>query len=218
MCGRYTIYTKAEVLEERFHAHMVGEKHDYFPSYNVAPTQWNPVILNERPEEIVTANWGYIPHWAKNPQATKPMINARVETVAEKPYFRDSYKKRQCLVLADGFYEWDRKGLKKIPYFIKLKGDEPFAMAGIWDEIEESDGNMYKTFSIITSTPNKLLDKIHNRMPVILNKDEEAKWLEGALKHEALMSPYSDELMEMHPVSIKVNRPSFNTPSAIQPV
>jgi putative SOS response-associated peptidase YedK len=216
MCGRYTIYTKAEVLEERFHAHM--DPAGYSPNYNVAPTQYNPVILNDAPEEIVVANWGYVPHWVKNPQEAKPMINARVETIAEKPYFRDSYKKRQCLVLADGFYEWDRKGSKKIPYYIKLKGEEPFAMAGIWDEIKEADGKKYKTFSIITSAPNKLLNKIHNRMPVILNEEEELKWLEGNLEHDALISPFSEELMDMYPVTIKINKPSYNTPSAIQPV
>lgn len=216
MCGRFTLYTKAEALEERFNAHMAYE--EYSRSYNVAPSQYNPVVLNDQPEEIVKANWGYIPHWVKNPMEAKPMINARVETIAEKPYFRDSFKKRQCLVLADGFYEWNRKGVKKVPYYVRLKDKEPFAFAGIWDEIKENDGKSYPTFTIITTTPNTLLNKIHNRMPVILDKTEEKKWLGGQLNLEALATPYSESMMEMYPVLISVNSPTFNTPSAINPI
>ena len=129
MCGRFTMATNPEALEERFHAHLSTEI--AAPTYNAAPSQAQLTILNDHPDAIVRAAWGFVPEWADGRPDVKPIINARAETVATKPFFRDAFKKKRCLVLADGFYEWKRAGKSKVPYRIALKTEEPFAFAGI---------------------------------------------------------------------------------------
>ncbi len=207
MCGRYTLYTKKEALEERFHAHMGN----YKESYNIAPSQKEPVILNENPEEIVLAKWGFMPHWAKG-NSLKPQINARAETVAQKPMFRDSYRHRRCLILSDGFYEWDRKGETKTPYFTHLKSREPFAMAGIWDTFAG-----IPTYAIVTTAANKTMARIHDRMPVILSEKDEHDWLDSSIDEKDLLAPLPDKAMEMYPISRAVNAPKNNSKDLIAP-
>ena len=190
MCGRYTIYTKAEALPERFHASVQG---DFLtPRYNAAPSQALPVILNTDSAHIVAAAWGFLPSWAKD-KDFRPIINARAETVADKPMFRHAFKSNRCLVLADGFYEWQKTEAGKIPYHITLDTEEPFAFAGIWNVLETADKALL-TFAIVTTEPNSLMKKIHNRMPVILNPSDEAKWLDPTVEgNDAanLLKPYA---------------------------
>jgi putative SOS response-associated peptidase YedK len=179
MCGRYTLYTKAEALEERFHAQL--EMGLYTPTYNAAPSQALFVILNDDPGLIVEADWGFVPQWADGREGVKALINARGEGVAEKPYFRGAFKNNRCLVLADGFYEWRRSKRGKVPYRIALKTKEPFAFAGLWSRVHDAAGNLHSTFCIITTTANTLVEKIHDRMPVILAQEDEEDWLNPQL-------------------------------------
>jgi putative SOS response-associated peptidase YedK len=162
-----------------------------------------------------------VPEWADGRPDVKPIINARAETVATKPFFRDAFKKKRCLVLADGFYEWKRAGKGKVPYRIALKTEEPFAFAGIWSAVHDVQGRMQSTFAILTTEANTLVSRIHNRMPVILREQDEEDWLNPRLsldEAQALLVPLPAELLMMYEVSSKVNSPVYNTPEALQPV
>jgi putative SOS response-associated peptidase YedK len=217
MCGRYTIYTKAEALQERFHAQM--QEGTYSPRYNAAPSQALPVILNTDSSHIVPAQWGFLPSWAKD-KDIRPLINARAETAATKPMFRHAMKSNRCLVLADGFYEWKKTEAGKIPYRITLTSEEPFAFAGIWSVLETAEKSLL-TFAILTTTPNDLMKDIHNRMPVILPAAAEATWLDptrDAGDVEDLLQPYSAAVMTAYPVSKRVNIPSIDVPELITPI
>src|SRR3989454_7627957 len=165
MCGRFTMTTNAEALEERFHAHLSTEV--AAPTYNAAPSQAQLTILNDHMDAIVRAAWGFVPEWADGRPDVKPIINARAETVATKPFFRDAFKRKRCLVLADGFYEWNRAGKGKVPYRIALQTEEPFAFAGIWSAIHDTQGGVHPTFAILPTEANALVAQIHSRMPVI---------------------------------------------------
>ena len=140
MCGRFTMATNPEALEERFHAHLSTEA--AVPTYNAAPSQAQLTILNDHTDAIVRAAWGFVPAWADGRPDVKPLINARAETVATKPFFRDAFKRRRCLVFADGFYEWKRAGRGKVPYRIALKTEEPFAFAGLWSPVHDAQGEV----------------------------------------------------------------------------
>jgi putative SOS response-associated peptidase YedK len=217
MCGRFTLYTKAEALEERFDAQL---EMDYTPMYNAAPSQTLPVILNTDPGSIVAAEWGFVPQWADGREGVKPVINARGESVADKPFFRSAFKSNRCLILADGFYEWQRSQKHKVPYRFVLKSGEPFAFAGMWSRIHDATGALRTTFGIITTEANALVSKIHNRMPVILSEQDEADWLNPQLGMDdakALIAPYATSDMEAYEVSARVNSPRNNTPDLIKP-
>jgi putative SOS response-associated peptidase YedK len=219
MCGRFTMTTNTEALEERFHARLATEI--TMPTYNAAPSQAQLTILNDHPDVIVRAAWGFVPAWADGRPDVKPLINARAETVATKPFFRDAFKRTRCLVLADGFYEWKRAGKGKVPYRIALKTEEPFAFAGIWSAIHDAQGEVQLTFAILTTEANALVAQIHTRMPVILREQDEAAWLDSSLAlnvAQALLMPLPAELLMMYEVSPKVNSPAFNIPEALQPV
>ena len=219
MCGRYTLYNKAEALEERFHAQM--EMDLYTPTYNAAPSQALSVILNDDPGLIVKADWGFVPEWADGREGVKALINARAEGVADKPYFRSAFKNNRCLVLADGFYEWRRSKRDKVPYRIALKSKEPFAFAGLWSRVHDAEGELRSTFCIITTTANTLVAKVHDRMPVILAKEDEEDWLNPQLgldEAKAMLSPYSAERMGAYEVSSKVNSPAYNEADLVRPV
>jgi putative SOS response-associated peptidase YedK len=210
--------TNVEALEERFHAHLSTELAG--PTYNAAPSQAQLTILNDHPDTIVRAAWGFVPEWADGRPDVKPLINARAETVATKPFFRDAFKRKRCLVLADGFYEWQRAGKGKIPYRIALKNEEPFAFAGIWSTVRDAQGGVQPTFAILTTEANTLVSQIHTRMPVILREQDEAAWLNSRLAldaAQALLVPLPTELLIAYEVSSKVNSPSYNTPD-LQPV
>jgi putative SOS response-associated peptidase YedK len=170
LCGRYTLFTKAETLEERFHA--IVPREVYEATYNAAPSQEQLTIFNDNPHEIALASWGFVPAWADRRDDVKAVINARAESVATKSFFRDAFKSKRCLVLANGFYEWKKTGGKKLPYRIALTTEEPFAFAGIWSTVHDKDGAPHPTFAIITTEANDLVAHIHPRMPVILREED----------------------------------------------
>ena len=218
MCGRFTMATHAEALEERFHAHLSTER--AAPTYNAAPSQAQLTILNDHPDTIVRATWGFVPAWADGRPDVKPLINARAETVATKPFFRDAFKRQRCLILADGFYEWKRAGKSKVPYRIALKTEEPFAFAGIWSTIHNVQGVVQPTFAILTTEANALVAQMHTRMPVILREQDEEEWLNPTLSldaAQALLVPYPAERLMAYEVSSKVNAATSNSPDLLQP-
>jgi putative SOS response-associated peptidase YedK len=219
MCGRFTMATNAEALEERFHARLATEI--TMPTYNAAPSQAQLTILNDHPHAIVRAAWGFMPAWADGRPDVKPLINARAETVATKPFFRDAFKKKRCLVLADGFYEWKRTGKSKVPYRIALKTEEPFAFAGSWSTVHDAQGVVQPTFAILTTEANTLVSQIHTRMPVILPEQDEEDWLNPSLAldvAQALLMPFPADRLMAYEVSSKVNSLAYNTPDVQQPV
>ena len=176
MCGRYT-YFPGEFSDLRL-TWNVDEVFDLKPRYNIAPTQEAPVIVQaDGKRTLELFRWGLIPWWAKDPAIGNRMINARAETLAEKPAFKNLLGKRRCLVLADGFYEWRKEGKSKVPMRFKLKSGEPFAFAGLWDSWKQPDGNLLRTYTIVTTEPNDVLRPIHNRMPAMLSNDDAQKWL-----------------------------------------
>jgi putative SOS response-associated peptidase YedK len=220
MCGRFTLTVDPEDLMERFHLESAEQMPT--PRYNVAPTQSIPVILNESPNRLSLAQWGLIPSWAKDPAIGGQMINARAETLAEKPAYRTAFKKRRCLVPADGFFEWRKEadGKTKTPMYIHLKTGAPFAFAGLWEVWTSPEGETRRTCTLVTTEPNDLLATIHNRMPVILPRDAEADWLDNKLEVLALMSmlkPYPADQLEAYAVSRRVNTPAVDEPALLQP-
>jgi putative SOS response-associated peptidase YedK len=228
MCGRFTIFADPDRLAERFQASLPAD--GLRPRYNAAPTQHLPVILNDGPPAIQLLQWGLIPFWAKDPAIGSRMINARSETLAEKPAFRAAFKKRRCLVLADGFYEWlpstpeatGRSGQKmpsgKQPMRITLASGEPFAMAGLWETWDAPDGSLLRTFTIVTGEPNALAAPIHNRMPAILLPEHEAIWLDNDAEPaiwQDILRPYPADLMTAYPVSRRVNFVGNDEPTLV---
>ena len=219
MCGRYTLSTPTEALEQRFHATLPREA--LTPTYNAAPSQALPVICNTHSQEVTMSAWGFVPEWAKGRTDVKPLINARAETVATKPTFRQAFKSKRCLVLADGFYEWKRTGKSKVPHRIALKSGEPFAFAGIWSTVHDPSGRPYTTFAILTIEANELMAQIHSRMPVILRAHDEATWLNQRCpldEAQALLVPFPAEPLTLYEVSPRINSPTYNTPDALHPV
>lgn len=217
MCGRFQLSVKGRHISERFNVEVFDEF--YKPNYNCAPSQKLPVISNAEPGKLSYFKWGLIPFWAKDPKIGYKMINTRAESIAEKPSFRNAFKRRRCLVPANGFYEW-KKDQNKSPYRILLKKEELFAMAGIWETWKDGEDNLVHTFSIITTTPNSLMESIHNRMPVILSPQDEEKWLneddENLLKD--LLKPFDEKSMEAYPISKRVNSPVNNDPDIVLPI
>ena len=210
MCGRYKLSRRKQVVEEYFDA--VSDEPDWAPRYNIAPTQPIPVIRQNPKEprrELSLMKWGLIPSWSKDSSGAAMMINARSETAATKPAFRDVLKSRRCLIPADGFYEWVRTGKAKQPYCFEVNDGELFAFAGLWDRWKDSSGNWIKTCSILTTTPNAVTSAVHDRMPVILDPDRYVLWLDpGMTNVEAvsdLLRPYDAQVMRCHPVSTRVN-------------
>jgi putative SOS response-associated peptidase YedK len=219
MCGRFTLTTDLDRLEERFSFRTT--KLRYVPRYNIAPSQQVLTVLDGEGRHAELLHWGLIPSWAKDPAIGNRMINARAETLAEKPSFRRALQKRRCLILADGFYEWKKEGKKKAPMFIGLKSHEPFAFAGLWETWKSPEGEPIHSCTIITTEPNTLMTSIHNRMPVILSRDAEAVWLdrtiEDAQKLLPLLVPYAAKVMDAYAVSPLVNSPRNDTPACIEP-
>ncbi len=180
MCGRFAFYSPAEAAAALFG---VAAAPDLKPRYNIAPTQDIAAIRNSKDggREFALLRWGLVPFWAKDPSIGNRMINARAETVAEKPSYRNAYKHRRCLVLADGFYEWQRGGDVKVPYFISLASGEPFALAGIWENwTDKETGEALQTTSLITTDANDFMAPLHHRMPVILEARTATEWLAGS--------------------------------------
>jgi putative SOS response-associated peptidase YedK len=180
MCGRFAFYSPTEAAAALFGA---AGSLDLEPRYNIAPTQYVAAVRNdsEGERELVQLRWGLVPFWAKDPSIGNRMINARAETVAEKPSYRNAYKHRRCLVLADGFYEWQRHGDSKVPYFISLASGQPFALAGLWENwTDKESGESLQTTTLITTDANPFMAQLHHRMPVILEANTATDWLAGS--------------------------------------
>ncbi len=204
MCGRFAFYSPAEATAALFGVSNVPELK---PRFNIAPTQSIAAIRLDSKEsrEVVLLRWGLVPFWAKDPSIGNRMINARAETVAEKPSFRAAYRKRRCLILADGFYEWRKEADGKTPYFISLASGEPFAFAGLWEDwrAKDSDDSLQST-AIITTAANDFMNQLHHRMPVVLQQDAADRWLGG---DEQLLSDAgeSSPAFRAWPVDRRVN-------------
>ncbi|MCS6844043.1 MAG: SOS response-associated peptidase [Caldilineales bacterium] len=219
MCGRFSIFIDPARLAERFQASLPPQ--GLVPRYNAAPRQDLPVILNAEPHAIQLLRWGLVPSWAKDPAVGDRMINARAETLAEKPSFRAALHRRRCLVLADGFYEWQKLDGSKIPLRIALKSGEPFAFAGLWEMWQAADGSLLRTFTIVTVPPNELIAPIHDRMPAMLLPEHEAVWLDdraGVAAWLDVLRPYPADRLVAYPVSRRVNSPANDDPSVVAPV
>ncbi len=211
MCGRFTLTEPKEDAEEYFKVKIEG---DYKPRYNIAPTQHHPVILNSKPEVAQMVFWGLKPVWF-HPGKKVYLNNVRAENLREKHTFKKDLMERRCLVLADGFYEWETTKDGKQPYRIVLKDNRPFAFAGLWEE-NEVEGEKIRTFAIITTTPNSVLLPIHDRMPVILAPGDDRKWLKEPDLN--LLNPYSPEQMMAYKVSKALNRAEADSEVLIRPI
>lgn len=220
MCGRFTQTTGHDGIAREFPDVEIPAS---VPArYNIAPTQDALVVVNgERPYAAIF-RWGLVPHWAKDTSIGSRMINARAETIAEKPSFREPYAKMRCIVVADGFYEWRREpGGTKTPMYIRMTGGGVFGFAGLWDEWGKGDETL-RSFTIITTTANELVANIHDRMPAIIPRDCYARWLShstaGPGGLDDLLAPYPSDAMEAYEVSHLVNKPEHDSPSCITPV
>jgi putative SOS response-associated peptidase YedK len=223
MCGRFTLTADMNAIQTAFPWLTVPE--GITPRYNIAPSQPIAVVPNDGNNKLDFYVWGLIPSWAKDPSIGHRLINARSETVTEKPSFRAAFRRRRCLVLADGFYEWRHEGSRapKTPIYIKLNSGMPFAFAGLWENWFSKDGSQILSCTILTTNPNPLMESIHNRMPVILPPDTYDTWLQPGDVADSksltdLLIPYPDIEMSAYPVSTVVNNPRNETPACIQPL
>jgi putative SOS response-associated peptidase YedK len=220
MCGRFTLQIPPELLAEIFGILEIP----VFPArYNVAPTQLVPVIRqgDDGRNHCAVMSWGLVPSWAKDPSIGKRMINARCETVAVKPAFRRAVRQSRCIVPASGFYEWREEGGKKIPLYIRLKYGSPTFFAGLWEQWLSPRGEAVDSFTILTTQANSLISSLHERMPVILQREATHLWLDRETTDpdslKLLYLPYPGDLMEMWPVSPLVNSPRNDFPDLIAP-
>lgn len=223
MCGRFTLTAEPDTLKEIFEISDIDNS-QLEPRYNIAPTQMVATVLynyETEQRECQFLRWGLIPHWSKDSSGGAKMINARAETLAEKPSFRSAFKRRRCLVVADGFYEWKRLETKKQPYYFQLKNKQPFAFAGLWEEWHSPENEKITSCTIVTTEANELLQPIHHRMPVIIQQSDYERWLDPQLQKteplQELLRSYEAENMSAHTVSIKVNNPKHSSPECIRP-
>ena len=221
MCGRFTLTTSSAELAEHFD---LAETPQLAPRYNVAPAQEVAavrVLVQGKGREVQMLHWGLIPSWAKDPKVGYRMINARCETVETKPSYRAAYRRRRCLVLADGFYEWQKQGRTKQPYLIRLAAGGPFGIAGLWERWKDPDGETVESCTLLTCEANELVAKIHDRMPVILHPDDHELWLDPEMQDperlKPLLRPCPADMLELVPVSAWVNNPRNDDPRCLEP-
>lgn len=218
MCGRFALKTPTSVLASHF---KLDETVDVAPRYNIAPGTDIPTIRHspEGKRVMHLLRWGLVPHWAKDPGIGTKLSNARGETVADKPSFRDAFKRRRCLVPADGFYEWKAEGRVKQPYYFSMKDGTPFALGGVWESWRAPNGDILRTCCLITTAPNEIMMPVHDRMPVIVSPDDYAQWLTGEpVEAQALIKPYPIEDMQAWAVSRRVSRSGEEGADLINPV
>ncbi|MBN1536264.1 MAG: SOS response-associated peptidase [Anaerolineales bacterium] len=219
MCGRYSLTVDSSAIQELFPFLRIPPGMQ--PRFNIAPSQPVAVVPNDGKQQLDFYKWGLVPSWAKDPEIGNRLINARAETLAEKPSFRNAFRYHRCLVLADGFYEWTKINGGKIPMYFHLTTQKPFAFAGLWDLWHAPDGSELFSCTIITTQPNALIEKYHNRMPVILTPEHLEKWLNpepgDAVQLSECLFPYPAELMKAYPVSRLVNNPATDSPECILP-
>jgi putative SOS response-associated peptidase YedK len=220
MCGRYTLQASPEEIAAQF---AIEVPPLFKARYNIAPSQ-NVAAVCLKPDtsrrELVQLRWGLIPSWAKDPKIAYSTINAKAETVAEKPAFRSAFRKRRCLIPASGFYEWQQQGKQKQPMYIRLKDNRPFAFAGLWEHWEPKEGEPIESCTIITTEANEFMLPIHKRMPVILASRDYDQWIDPTIQTDSLQSllkPYPSEEMEAYAVSKMVNNPRNDIPLCVEP-
>lgn len=223
MCGRFTLFSTFETIMERFHIDSSFDEMDYQISYNIAPSQRIVAVINDGSKNrLGYLRWGLIPPWAKDERIGYKLINARSETLAEKPSFRKAYQNKRCLIVADSYYEWQQTPDRKIPMRIKLKSGEPFGMAGLWESWKSPEGQAVYTCTIITTSSNELTSSIHDRMPVILKPDDEQNWLNPKIRDfqslTQYLKPFNPKWMEAFEVSTEVNSPKNNNEQLIQSI
>ena len=229
MCGRFTLYTDISILAERFlfDHYDIYAQGGFVPSYNIAPTQRVLVVTKEsnmNVNRVEVMRWGLKPTWIKRQSSSKLLINARSETISEKPSFREAFSNRRCLILADGFYEWEHTTIGKRPVRIQMRETKPFAFAGIWEPGRDNSGKydpeLMSSCAIITTLASKFMKPIHNRMPIILKPQNEKKWTDKEITEpeelEDILSPIADKHMETWHVSQFVNSPNNNDPLCIK--
>jgi len=224
MCGRYGVYHSGAELAERFLAAQPGlfaEVPELEPRYNAAPTEILPVVrVKDGSRVLETMRWGLVPFWAKDLGIGSKMINAQAESLADKPAFKHALERRRCLVPASGFYEWLKVSDGRQPVHIRRRDGAPFAFAGLWEKWRGADG-LVRSFTIITTTPNEVMAPIHNRMPAILSREEEALWLDPGIPAKQLMAllrPCPSEELHLFHVGRGVNRSGVEDPSFIEPI
>ncbi|WP_286231985.1 SOS response-associated peptidase [Neobacillus mesonae] len=224
MCGRFTLTASIGQIIDRFDIQAFLDEENFVPSYNIAPSQMVLAVINDgKVNRMGYLKWGLIPPWAKDLSIGNRLINARAETLAEKPSFKNAFRKKRCLIIADSFYEWRRHEDKtKTPMRIKLKSDGLFALAGIWEQWKSPEGETIFSCSVITTTPNQLMTDIHDRMPVILHPENEKTWLNPAITDtkflQQIFVPYDEAQMEAYEVSPLVNSPRNNTIDLIRKI
>lgn len=219
MCGRYTLSQSGDAIATAFGISAIP---NLPPRFNIAPTQNVPAVLQtEGDREIDLLHWGLIPSWAKDLSIGNKMINARAETIAEKPSFRNAFKRRRCLIVSDGFFEWQRREKRKQPYYFRVGKGELFAFAGLWEHWQDTSGTEINSCTIVTTSPNELMAEIHDRMPVILHAEDYDRWLDpdaNSSELQSLLRPYEADRMQHYPVSLEVNNPKHDSPTCIEPV
>lgn len=224
MCGRSSLTKTEKELEERFRANFYSEdleQYNPLPNYNVAPTNLHPVITQQEPHVLHLYRWGLIPYWSKDIRIGAKLINARVETIAEKPAFRQAFQKRRCLVPFDGYYEWMKTPQGKIPYRIKVTNTEIFSIAGLYEVWRSPDGKTIHSFTLITKEAEPVIAHLHDRMPLILLPEQEQLWIDSAVPSKDVMHelvPVPPELLTWYRVSDRVNRVSENDEGLVVPV
>jgi len=221
MCGRYTLTTSAERLARWF---QLDDTPPPFEGYNISPTQSVPVVridpttIDHKKRQMIMLHWGMIPFWAKNHTIGNRLINARSEHVADKPSFKNAFRKRRCLVVADGFYEWQKRGSHNQPYLVRMANQEPYAFAGLWEHWNDPQGNPIESCTIMTTGANELMKPIHHRMPVIVDPIDYDHWLDPQSPGPFnLLQPYPPNLLTAVAVSTHVNNPHHDDPACLQP-
>ena len=224
MCGRYTLISAPQIIRALFR---YDEQPNFPPRYNIAPTQPIAIVrLREGRREFALVRWGLLPSWVKDPKAFSLLINARGESVSEKPAFRNAMKRRRCLIPADGFYEWKALGARKQPYFIHAKSGAPLAFAGLWETWIGPNGEEFDSAAIVATGANRALEPVHNRMPVIVPAEAFDLWLghphvegkDDLAAAQSLIAPAPEDLLEVFPVSTDVNRVANDNANLLQPV
>lgn len=226
MCGRFVLILEPGDFEDEFD--LGGIPESYLPRYNIAPTQPVAVVRDSKTRKVEMFRWGLIPFWAKDASIGSRLINARAETLAEKPSFKNALAKRRNLILTSGFFEWrpvdplaNPKSKGKVPLFIHMKDNKPFVFAGLWEEWKSQDGEVIHSTTIITTNSNAMIAPFHERMPVILDNEKMHLWLDPTRKLDeivSLLQPYPAEVMEYHPVSTIVNSPAYDNPICIKEI
>ncbi|MBU8918720.1 SOS response-associated peptidase [Neobacillus sp. 114] len=224
MCGRFTLTATIDQILDRFDIQAFLDEENYLPSFNIAPSQLVLAVINDgTSNRMGFLKWGLIPPWAKDISIGHKMINARAETLTEKPSFEKPFQKKRCLIIADSFYEWKRNDDKtKTPMRIKLKDENLFAMAGLWEQWKSTEGKSVFSCSVITTAPNELMMDIHDRMPVILKPEDEHTWLDPSITNtnflKQFLVPFNKNQMEAYEVSSLVNSPKNNSIDLIQKI